>query len=91
MLTFFLVLHFLIAVLLVFLIVIQKGDDDGALGISGGASSANAVFSPRGQANFLTKITSYLAAAFMINCIIIANIVSSDAKPKVVINHNVKK
>lgn len=74
MLTFFLVLHFIVAVLLVLLILIQKGDEGGALGIGGGGDGA---FSPRGQANLLTKITSWLAFLFMLNCIIIANLVTS--------------
>lgn len=75
MLTFFLVLHFIVAILLVLLILIQKGEDGGALGIGGGGDGA---FSPRGQANLLTKSTAWLAVAFMLNCVIIANLVTSN-------------
>lgn len=75
MLTFFLVLHFIVAVLLVLIILVQKGDDGGALGVGGGGGDG--AFSPRGQANLLTRVTTALAVLFMVNCIVIANLVTS--------------
>lgn len=78
MLTFFLVLHFIVAILLVILVLIQKGEEGGALGIGGGGGDG--AFSPRGQANLLTKTTSWLAVIFMLNCVIIANLVTSEGK-----------
>lgn len=81
MLTFFLVLHFIVAILLVILVLIQKGEEGGALGIGGiGGGGGDGAFSPRGQANLLTKTTSWLAVIFMLNCVIIANLVTSEGK-----------
>ena len=70
---FLLALHFVLTMLIIGLIMLQKHDSDGALGSSGGGA-ASGMFSVRGQANILTKSTAVLMAVFMINCLIMAKI-----------------
>ncbi len=57
------VLHLLIALAIIGLILVQhgKGADAGA---SFGAGASQTVFGGQGSGNFLTKTTSWLAAAF---------------------------
>jgi preprotein translocase subunit SecG len=53
-----LVIHGMIALLLIGIVLMQRSEG-GALGMGGGG-----FMSGRGQANFLTRTTAYLAAAF---------------------------
>ena len=74
MLTIFLVIDVILAVILVALVLVQRSD--GALGsIGGGASS---IMSTRSKGNFLTKSTAIVAALFMA-CSLVLCIIS---KPK---------
>ena len=73
MLQFLLAFHFVLTILIIGLIMLQKHDSDGALGSSAGGA-ASGMFSVRGQANILTKSTAVLMAVFMINCLIMAKI-----------------
>lgn len=75
MFNFFLTLHFVIAIFLTLVIIIQKkeGDGGGALGFGGGR--ADGAFTPRGEANILTKTTYILAALFVGNCLLIGSLV----------------
>lgn len=73
MLSFLLGLHFLLAIAIIGLILLQKHDSDGALGSSGGGA-ASGMFSVRGQANLLTRATGILMAVFVINCLWMAKI-----------------
>ncbi len=73
MLSFLLGLHFLLAIAIIGLILLQKHDSDGALGSSGGGA-ASGMFSVRGQANLLTRATGILMAIFVINCLTMAKI-----------------
>lgn len=79
MLTFLIVLHVIICVLLVTAVLLQfgKGAEMGAI-MGGGASQA--VFSSSAKGNFMTKLTSFLAIAFMINSIILTTMKSRDAR-----------
>jgi len=79
MFTFFLVLHFIFAILMILAIVVQKKDSDGAIGFGGGSSGA---FTPRGEANILTKGTYTLACLFFVNCLIIAKLVDHNVDKK---------
>jgi preprotein translocase subunit SecG len=72
MLQFLLVVHFLLTVSIIGLIMLQKHDSDGALGSSGGAEAS--MFSVRGQANILTKLTEILMTVFIVNCLVMAKI-----------------
>jgi preprotein translocase subunit SecG len=79
MLTFLVVLHVIICVLLVTAVLLQfgKGAEMGAV-MGGGASQA--VFSSSAKGNFMTKLTSVLAISFMLNSILLTTIKSKEAK-----------
>ena len=65
MLSFLLAIHFLLAILIIGLVLIQKHESDGILGTGGGG--AGKIFSVRGQANLLTRSTAALMTLFFIN------------------------
>lgn len=67
--TILLVIHGFIALLLIGVILLQKSEGGGGLGLGGSNSSGN-VFSARGAANFLTRMTAILAALFFANCLL---------------------
>lgn len=79
MTTFLIVIHVIICVLLVVAVLLQfgKGAEMGAI-MGGGASQA--VFSSSAKGNFMTKLTSFLAIAFMVNSIILTTVKSREAK-----------
>ncbi len=72
MLTFFLILHLLIAAALVGVILLQRSEG-GGLGIGGGGMDG--VMSSRETANFLTRLTAILAVAFMASSLLLATLV----------------
>lgn len=84
MLTFLLSVHFLLAVLIIILVMIQKHESDGVLGSGGG--SAGKMFSVRGQANFLTRATAVLMTLFLLNCIFMAKLVKGTPRSKSLID-----
>lgn len=63
-----LALHSLIALGLVGVVLMQRSEG-GGLGIGG--SSGGGFMSARGKANFLTRLTSWLAAAFMVSSLVL--------------------
>ncbi len=65
-----------IAVVMIFLVLIQKSDGDSLSGIGGGSGGLNSVMSSKSSANFLTKATMTLVAFFMLNCLVLALISS---------------
>jgi preprotein translocase subunit SecG len=73
MLSFLLAVHFVLTILIIGLILLQKHDSDGALGSSGGGA-ASGMFSIRGQANMLTRATAVLMSIFILNCLVMAKI-----------------
>jgi preprotein translocase subunit SecG len=79
MVTFLIVLHVIICVLLVGTVLLQfgKGAEMGAI-MGGGASQA--VFSSSAKGNFMTKLTTVLAIGFMVNSIVLTTIKSREAK-----------
>lgn len=62
--TVLLVIHLMIAAALVGVVLVQRSEG-GALGIGGGGG----FMSGRGQANFMTRMTAYLACAFFVTSI----------------------
>ena len=80
MITFLIVLHVIICILLVVAVLLQfgKGAEMGAVMGSGGASQA--VFSSSAKGNFMTKLTSFLAIGFMVNSIVLTTLKSREAK-----------
>jgi preprotein translocase subunit SecG len=79
MMTFLIVLHVMICVLLTVTVLLQfgKGAEVGAI-MGGGASQA--VFSSSAKGNFMTKLTTILAVGFMINSIFLTYMVSTQAR-----------
>lgn len=79
MITFLVVLHVIICVLLVTSVLLQfgKGAEMGAVM---GAGASQAVFSSSAKGNFMTKLTSILAIGFMVNSIVLTTMKSREAK-----------
>ena len=73
---FLLILQVVIAVLMIILILIQRSDGDSLSGIGGGSGGLGSAISSKASANALTKFTIFLAAFFMLNCLVLARISS---------------
>ena len=81
--TLLLALEFVIAILLIVFILLQRSEG-GALGIGGGGGGGGGLgglFSPRGAADTLTRTTAYLAVAFFVVCLALNLIVARSHKP----------
>ena len=80
--TFLLALHVLACVVLILVVLLQrgKGSDMGAA-LGGGGS--NTVFGSRGAGNFLTKLTSGCAVVFMMTSLSLAYLGSQNADERV--------
>ena len=85
-----LAIHFVLTIVIIGLILLQKHDSDGALGSSGGGA-ASGMFSVRGQANLLTRATAVLMTVFIINCLAMAKIAKNTAKRESIIDSAAKK
>lgn len=74
MYTILVVLHVLVSIALIGLVLVQhgKGADAGA---AFGSGASGTVFGSRGSANFLTRITAWLAAAFFVLSLALAYVV----------------
>ena len=75
MTTILLVIHLVFVIALVVVILIQRSEG-GALGIGGGGSGMGGMFSSRGAANLLTRLTAFLAAGFMATSLILTVLTS---------------
>ncbi len=80
-----LVVHLLIAIALVAVVLVQRSEG-GGLGMGGGASSGGGMMSIRGQANFLTRTTAILAAAFMLTSLGLAVLANSGAPAPTIVD-----
>jgi len=69
--TFMYILLVIISLLLMMVILMQSSKGGGLAGTFGGGSSSSALFGGVGAGNFLTKLTSGLAVAFMVIIILI--------------------
>lgn len=76
---FLVTLHVIIAILLVGGILLQPGAKGGGLGATFGGGGANSAFGARGAAPFLAKLTYWLAAGFMLTCLVIEVKISKDS------------
>lgn len=68
-----LLLHVIVSVGLILVVLLQSskgGGLAGALGGGGGGGGMGAVFGGRGAGDFLTKLTTGLAIAFMVSCLL---------------------
>jgi preprotein translocase subunit SecG len=75
----FLIIQIVLAVLLIAIVLFQKTGSDGIANLGGGNGNAGLV-NNHTAASILTKTTMILAALFMINSLILANISSKNKK-----------
>ena len=73
MLTGLIILHIIICILLTITVLLQfgKGAEAGAMM---GQGSSQAVFTSSAKGNFFTKLTTFLAIAFMVNSIVLTTL-----------------
>lgn len=64
--TLLIVIQLLVSVALVVVVMLQKSEG-GALGMGGGGSGLGGLFSPRGAADTLTRLTTVLAVIFFLS------------------------
>jgi preprotein translocase subunit SecG len=76
--TFLMVLHVMVCVLLILVVLLQrgKGSDIGAA-LGGGGS--NTVFGSRGAGNFLTKLTTGAAITFMLTSLSLSYLTNQES------------
>ena len=75
--TFLMILHVMVCVLLILVVLLQrgKGSDIGAA-LGGGGS--NTVFGSRGAGNFLTKLTTGAAITYMLTSLSLSYVISQE-------------
>lgn len=79
MTTVLLIVQLMISIVLIGLILVQKSEG-GALGIGGGGGG---VMSGRSSANAITKATTIIGTAFMINCLLLSVFFAIDSRGSV--------
>ena len=62
------IINVTLAIILVILVILQQGKGSD-LGSAFGGGSSNSIFGAVGPSNFLGKITSIIAAIFLISCL----------------------
>ncbi|MFQ6091783.1 MAG: preprotein translocase subunit SecG [bacterium] len=89
------ILHVLICIFLVLVVLLQASKGAGLAGAFGGGGlggGMGAVFGGRGAAPFLSKVTTVLAIAFMLSCIVQLKLSPVRGKaPKSVIQQEAEK
>ncbi len=65
-------IHILVCISLILVILMQASKGKGLAGAFGGAAMATGVLGARGTATFLSKATTYLAVAFMVNALLLS-------------------
>jgi preprotein translocase subunit SecG len=73
----FLVIHIMVALVLIGVVLLQRSEG-GALGIGGGGGGG--FMTGRGAANFLTRVTAGLAAAFFFTSIVLSLVAGQPAQ-----------
>ena len=81
MTTLILIIHIIISIAIVCLVLMQRSEG-GGLGIGGG----NNFMSARGTADFLTRVTTFLAIAFFCTSILLAMIAGYGKKTNSIID-----
>lgn len=69
------VFHIIICLFLILVILVQQSRGGGLSGALGAGSTQ--VFGGRGSANFMTRLTSFMAVAFMITSMLLAYLSSA--------------
>ena len=81
-----LTIHIIVAVSLVVAVLLQKSE--GGLGGLGGGSVSNLI-NPQSGANFVTKLTSFLAAGFILTSISLAVVTSEKNSDTSIIENDI--
>ena len=71
MVSFLIVVHVLISILLILSILLQSSKGGGMAGMFGGGGSFGGVFGGRGAASFLAKVTMILGISFGVTSLVI--------------------
>lgn len=75
MISILLVVQVILALVIIVLIMLQRGKGaDAGAALGGGGGSSGSVFGARGAANFLSRTTAVLAAAFFVNSLALATL-----------------
>jgi preprotein translocase subunit SecG len=74
-----LTIHVIITLLLIGVILLQRSESGGGL-MGGGSAGGNSMFTARGAANLLTRITAVLAVLFIGNCILMTIVTSAQLR-----------
>ncbi len=80
MLSGLIILHVIICILLTVVVLVQFGKGAEAGAMMGGGGASQAVFTSSAKGNFFTKMTTFLAIAFMVNSVILTTITSKTSK-----------
>ncbi len=80
MYTFLVVLHIMVCLVLVLVVLLQRGKG-GDVGAALGGGGSNTVFGSRGAGNFLTKLTTGSAIIFMLTSLSLAYIGNQTSNP----------
>lgn len=72
---FLIIFHVFITVAMITVILLQKGETGGLM-----SSYNTGLFTAKGSANFLTRITAILATIFILNCIAMTILSSQQAR-----------
>lgn len=76
--TFLMVLHVMVCLILILVVLLQRGKG-GDMGAALGGGGSNTVFGGRGAGNFLTKLTTASAIGFMLTSLSLSYIINQDA------------
>jgi preprotein translocase subunit SecG len=88
MITSLLIIHAFVTIAMIGLILLQKGEGSGPLGMGGGM---NSLFTARGVTNLLTRSTAILGTLFIGNCVLIGVLTNRDiAQSKSFFNAGIK-
>lgn len=74
MYTVLLVAHTILVIFLIIMVLLQRSDSDGMGSLGGGGG--NQFMTGRSSANFMTRATAILAAAFMVTSVTLATMAS---------------
>ena len=77
---FFTVLHWAVCILLVFVVLLQRGKGAEIGAVFSGGGGSNTLFGSRGAGNFLTKLTTGAAVVFMCTSFYLAYVALSAEK-----------
>ncbi len=83
MLTGLITLHVVICILLTIVVLVQFGKGAEAGAMMGGGGSSQAVFTSSSKGNFFTKLTTFLAIAFMVNSVILTAATTKQSKESI--------